>query len=112
MVYTCSASYLTRRRCMRATSSYFAMPWNVGPRRRARRIGIVFQLFHLILYLNVEENIHATSAAPIPQAQERAPRYIYRGTFPLTIFCIVMLAVRVYECCADVLRVGGGDVAA
>ena len=39
---------------------------------RARRIGIVFQLFHLIPYLSVEENILApTLATELPNAPER-----------------------------------------
>lgn len=44
---------------------------------RAAKIGFVFQQFHLIPYLTVEENILAPSVAiPSPQARERARELI------------------------------------
>jgi len=52
-------------------------PYGLSPEKRARfrgsTIGFVFQQFHLVPYLNVEQNILAASlAAPADHARERA----------------------------------------
>jgi putative ABC transport system ATP-binding protein len=61
-------------------------PYELNPemrsRLRARKIGFVFQQFHLIPYLNVRQNILAASLAlPLKEADQRADELI--GQFGL-----------------------------
>lgn len=51
----------------------------LSPLRRAARIGFVFQRFHLIPYLNVEQNIMASCVArPVEHADERCDDLMQR----------------------------------
>ena len=57
----------------------YGLPADLRARLRARKIGFVFQQFHLVPYLTVLENILApTVAAPVESANERARQLVER----------------------------------
>ncbi len=57
----------------------YALPPGERAALRARTVGFVFQQFHLVPYLTVEENVLApTLAAPLPEGKKRAAGLLER----------------------------------